>query len=228
MLEDLRSRGGHCSSENLAYHYTLAGIDDKAFEYLLEAGAAALRSYAIENAVRHLTLAQDLIPAAAGPEQRYRLNDLLASAYSATGVPEKAIQFYQRNAGATSDNILRAKILGKVAELHSRVGNSDPDRIRDSRKISRRALFWCRRFPNYLSHAWRACGRAVFYDGRPQMAVSCFQQAIKAAEAIGAQYDLARALLDLSRICPMQEAHYRGRGEALLKEIGAVVPEAER
>ena len=91
VLENLRNRGGHCPLEWLAYHFSRAGVNDKAFQYLLEAGAAALRAYAVDNSVRHLNEALELASEAIRPEQRYRLNDLLGSAYSAAWAPEKAI-----------------------------------------------------------------------------------------------------------------------------------------
>ena len=42
------------------------------------------------------------------------------------------------------------------------------------------------------------------------------------------RYDLARALLDASRVIPERADEYRRRGQQLLDELGAVVPEAER
>ena len=49
-----------------------------------------------------------------------------------------------------------------------------------------------------------------------------------AAEKLGARYDLARALLDASLVIPDKADDYRRRGQQLLDELGAVVPEAER
>jgi serine/threonine protein kinase/tetratricopeptide (TPR) repeat protein len=93
---------------------------------------------------------------------------------------------------------------------------------------ARFARFMGRRFPNYGSHALRASGRAAYALGRTKKASRYFEEAITAAEKLGARYDLARAYLDAARVIPDKVRDYHRRGQQLLDELGAVVPEAER
>jgi hypothetical protein len=92
---------------------------------------------------------------------------------------------------------------------------------------SRFARFFGWRFPNYGPHALRVSGRAAYALGRSKKAAKYFERSIIAAEKLGARYDLARALLDASLVIPEKTDEYRRRGQQLLDELGAVVPEAE-
>jgi tetratricopeptide (TPR) repeat protein len=84
------------------------------------------------------------------------------------------------------------------------------------------------RYPNYGPHALRVSGRAAYALGKSRKAARYLERAIAGAEALGARYDLARALLDASLVIPEKADDYRRRGQQLLDELGAVVPEAER
>ncbi len=89
-----------------------------------------------------------------------------------------------------------------------------------------RVVGW--RFPNYHPHALRVSGRAAFALGKPKAAARYLERSIVAAEKLGARYDLARALLDASSVIPEKADDYRRRGQRLLEELGAAIPEAER
>jgi hypothetical protein len=102
-----------------------------------------------------------------------------------------------------------------------------PGNARRAWRISCKALFWGRRFPNYLPHAWRVRGRAAFAIGRRQKAIRYFAVARAAAEAIGARYDLARTHLDLARIAEDSRDENEERGHQILSDIGAAIPQAE-
>jgi tetratricopeptide (TPR) repeat protein len=95
-------------------------------------------------------------------------------------------------------------------------------------RLGRKANRAGNRFPNLLPHALRARGRAAWALGRQRKAADYLERSIIAAEKHGARYDLARALLDASRVIPEKADEYRRRGQQLLDELGAVVPEAER
>ena len=99
---------------------------------------------------------------------------------------------------------------------------------RKARGESRFARFIGWRYPNYGSHALRVSGRAAFALGKTKQAAQYLERAILAAEKLGARYDLARAWLDASLVIPDKADGYRRRGQQLLDELGAVVPEAER
>ncbi len=83
-------------------------------------------------------------------------------------------------------------------------------------------------FPNYGAHALRVSARAAFALNNTGKAARYIERAIVAAESHGARYELARALLDAARIVPERADEYRRRGQRVLDELGAVVPEAER
>jgi eukaryotic-like serine/threonine-protein kinase len=83
-------------------------------------------------------------------------------------------------------------------------------------------------FPNCRPLSLRISGRAAFAVGKTRQAARYLERSIVAAEAHGARYDLARALLDASLVIPVKADEYRRRGHQLLDELGAVVPEAER
>ena len=95
-------------------------------------------------------------------------------------------------------------------------------------RMARRAIRVGRRFPNLLPHALRAGGRAAWALGKRPRSARYFERAIVAAEKLGARYDLARSLLDAARVLPDHARLYRRRGQQLLDELDAVVPEAER
>jgi serine/threonine protein kinase/tetratricopeptide (TPR) repeat protein len=97
-----------------------------------------------------------------------------------------------------------------------------------ARREARFARFTGRCFPNYYSHALRVSGRAAQALGKTRKAAAYFERAILVGEKLGARYELARALVDASRIIPERAEDYRRRGQTILDELGAVVPEAER
>ena len=84
------------------------------------------------------------------------------------------------------------------------------------------------RYPNYGAHALRVSGRAAYALGKTKNSAGYFERAIAAALELGARYDLARAYLDASRVIPAKANEYGRRGQQLLDELGAVVPDAER
>ena len=95
-------------------------------------------------------------------------------------------------------------------------------------RLSYLARYFGWTFPNYGSHALRVSGRAAYALGKTKKATKYFERAIVAAEKQGARFDLARALLDASLVIPEKADEYHRRGQQLLDELGAVVPEAER
>ncbi len=92
---------------------------------------------------------------------------------------------------------------------------------------SRFARFIGWRYPNHGPHALRVSGRAAFALGKSKQAARYLERSITAAEKVGARYDLARALLDASLVIAEKADDYRHRGQQLLDELGAVVPEAD-
>jgi hypothetical protein len=61
-----------------------------------------------------------------------------------------------------------------------------------------------------------------------QAAGRYLERATAAAEALDARYDLECALRDASRVIPERADDHRRRGQHLLDELGAAIPELER
>jgi tetratricopeptide (TPR) repeat protein len=100
--------------------------------------------------------------------------------------------------------------------------------VRKAWRESRVARFACTGYVNYYPHALRVSARAACALGKKSTAVRSFERSIAAAEKLGARYDVARGYLDIARVVPERREEYRKRGQSLLDELGAVVPEAER
>ncbi|MCA9160133.1 MAG: hypothetical protein KDA72_17485, partial [Planctomycetales bacterium] len=97
---------------------------------------------------------------------------------------------------------------------------------RKAKKYARHARFFSLSFPNIRPHTWRSLGRLNFALGKPAKARKCFERAIVAAEKIGARYDRARALIDLSVVSPAS-AEQKAEGWSELDSLGATLPQAE-
>ena len=93
---------------------------------------------------------------------------------------------------------------------------------------SRFARFVGWRFPNYGPHALRVSGRAAFALGKTKRAADYFERAIIAAEKLGAATTSPAPCSTPHASSPKRADEYRRRGQQLLDELGAVVPEAER
>src|SRR5262249_47908368 len=78
------------------------------------------------------------------------------------------------------------------------------------------------------AHGLRARGRHAFVTGNRRKALRLINLAITTAEQQGSPYELARALLDRSLINPDTAIPDREKGEALLRELNSVLPEAEQ
>ena len=79
-----------------------------------------------------------------------------------------------------------------------------------------------------MPHALRVRGRAAWALGKTGKSAGYFERAIVTAEKLGTRYELARVYLDASRVILDHADEYRRRGQQLLDELGAVVPEAEQ
>ncbi|MFQ6013317.1 MAG: serine/threonine-protein kinase PknK [Thermoplasmata archaeon] len=103
----------------LAYHYVLAGDAAKALDYSLQAGEAAARVYAYEEASQHLTTALELLEEAEHePGLTARVLDQLGDATSYQGEPDTAIGHWRRAASIYRDleeRVRQGEALRKVA-----------------------------------------------------------------------------------------------------------------
>jgi len=123
ILEARLARGITSTPETLARHYSAAGNREKACGYLVAAGESALRSYAVEDAIRHLSKARELATDSSDPQQLVRLKELLATAFGAAGHPLSAIGVYEELLSGAKDDGRQARTLARIGDLHFRVGN---------------------------------------------------------------------------------------------------------
>jgi tetratricopeptide (TPR) repeat protein len=130
-------------------------------------------------------------------------------------------------AGPTYPLLVESLLGPRWAQTETEGGPAQPA-ARKAWRESHFARFIGWRYPNYHPHALRVSGRAAFALGKTRKAAQFLERSIVAAEKLGARYDLARSLLDASRVNPDRAEQYRNRGLQLLDELGAVVPEAER
>jgi tetratricopeptide (TPR) repeat protein len=100
--------------------------------------------------------------------------------------------------------------------------------LRRAKRFSLMSRLFGWRFPTLRPHALRIRGRLLWASGRGRKAVKAFEKAISAARGLGADYDLARSLLDLSAIDANRRDELRAEGIAMLKRLKAVIPFAER
>jgi tetratricopeptide (TPR) repeat protein len=98
--------------------------------------------------------------------------------------------------------------------------------LRQAWKLSRKSLFWCRRFPNYLPHALRVHGRVAYALGRQRPAIAAFRAAVDAAQRLESPYERARALVDLSSVSE-DDRDQADEARRLLDQIKAVLPRGE-
>lgn len=108
--------------EQLAHHYQMAGVAEKAVEYHLHAGEKALHLYANEEAIQHLAAALQLMDGRPNDEMHLRLRSRIAEAlargYFNLQEKERAQSVYQ-------DYLTLAETLGDpqaTAEAHFRLG----------------------------------------------------------------------------------------------------------
>ena len=97
----------------------------KAFAYALEAAEAALDAYAFNNAIAHLNDALKLLPEDADDATRYRLWDMLGTAYGSSGRLDDAIAAYGRPSNHAGDRIARATAHYGIGEAYHRKGDFD-------------------------------------------------------------------------------------------------------
>lgn len=81
-------------------------------------------------------------------------------------------------------------------------------------------------FPSHLAAAFRMRGRYAASRGKTKRANRYFDRSISAAKKVGAQYELARAMIDKSMI-EQDSSINREQGLRLLESLGCVLPESE-
>ena len=126
---------------------------------------------------------------------------------------------------ADSFALLAEAIPGSSWHLESRSISRKDKRISGRSAIAARFSGWL--FPNLRPHAFRVSGRLAAAKRKQNTAIRYFDRAIAAAEKIGAEYELARSLIDKSMLDYPEAQPDRERGLELLASLGCVLPDAE-
>jgi len=121
-LEHLRESGREVAPDLLATHFYEAQLTDKAFRYLVKAGEAGLKSYAIDGALKHLRRAEKLLDQIQDEDGRRALFEQLGTAHSAAGRAQEGIEYYERLLGPPGDPESRARWQQQIGALYFRMG----------------------------------------------------------------------------------------------------------
>lgn len=100
--------------------------------------------------------------------------------------------------------------------------------VKQLRQLCRIAsvMYWF--YPNTQSLIQRTRGRAFWLLGKRRKAIRCLASAVKCAERVPADYDLAKSLLDLAAVKEEGRDEMRRQAIALLKKQESVIPHAEQ
>ena len=157
---------------------------------------------------------------------------LLASLYEdARRVLEEAVVYLSRKVWYTdwvlpSYGLQAESILGPTwAEPGRAVGRPELGRARRLVRSSLRAGI---AFPNLVPHALRVGARLAWASGDRGRAVALFHRAIDRAECSPSATNSPAPCSTPHGSSPSKAAEYRRRGQQILDQLGAVVPEAER
>ena len=119
-LESLAGEGKAVSSAKLAEHFLSAGIRDKAFHYLLQAGTEAVSAFAHRDAIAVLEKARKVMPAGTESAQEFQLYSQLAKAYAATTTPVTAEAMFREAVRTAPQPTDRAEALLGLGEVLGR------------------------------------------------------------------------------------------------------------
>ena len=125
LLEQRRARGRAVAPAVLAEHFRDGDERAKAFAYTMEAVEAALDAYAFNNAIVQLNQAQELLPSDANAATKYRLWNLLATAYGSSGRLDDAIGAYTHALDHAGDHLDRASAHHGIGSAFQRKGDYD-------------------------------------------------------------------------------------------------------
>jgi tetratricopeptide (TPR) repeat protein len=239
LLEELYQRHTEGIAVQLARHYTEAGEDDKAVDYLLQAGDAAARLYADAEARLHYTRALDALAHLPDTiENRQRRVDTLIKRVASSWL-----------ADSPEENLER------LVEAERLVGTlPGPDGMPGSNRVRRaRVHYWMGRIHqmnNALSEAFlyygqvlpigqeigdpellaipsAAMGQALLAQGRTGKAELLLRQAMTALEQQGSLSDQVRAVVNHGLAIATMGDYAEGmaelqRGLARAQEMGSV------
>lgn len=117
-----RAEHGHPRVYDLAYHFFEAG-DDRAFRYQLQAGEMAMATYAFDNAIEHLSKAEQVLPQDADASIRYRLYERSGEAHGRIQSVQKSRQCYHDALSFAGSSSQRAVALDGVGDKYHRLGD---------------------------------------------------------------------------------------------------------
>jgi predicted ATPase len=179
----------------LAYHYSEAGVEDKALHYLTQAGDRARASYANEDAIRYYSQALEYVPENA-PERlellaaRARVYGLVAQMEAQRADLEAMLAL----AGALENDAHRCDALVALAECLHNTGGAG------CREPAERAAELAREMGDPLREGRALCflGYHDYLTGHDARSRSTLEAALACLQAAGQPGETAACLSDLS------------------------------
>ncbi|PAY19431.1 hypothetical protein CKO51_11235 [Rhodopirellula sp. SM50] len=124
----------HSRAFDLAHHFEQAQ-DPRAFQYLMQAGQAALETYAMDAAAEYLRRAERLRPANTSVESDYRLQMMLGRALFGSNSVESSLDHLHQAATLATSPVDQAQARYLLAEARWRLGE-----YQESLNVSRLAF----------------------------------------------------------------------------------------
>jgi predicted ATPase len=188
----------------LAWHYRLAGIADRAFDYSVRAGDQAGRVYANPDAVTHYSNAVGLLPSyQATPEELMHLFRRRGRALELSGQPQHALENYEEMeslARKREDVPLElASLTARAVLLAIPTVSHDPEK---GRTLAEQALQLARRSGDQAEEAKILWSLLLIhrFTGHPSEAAAYGEQSLVHARHLGLREQLAYTLHDMSEV----------------------------
>ncbi len=192
----------------LAYHYVRAGDVAKALDYALQAGEAAARVYAYEEAGQHLTTALELLEEVEHePEVKARVLDQLGDATSYQGEPDTAIGHWRRAASIYRDlkePVRQGEALRKVAYAFFMETHDQKEASRWYEKA--RLILEAEARGIELARLYNDVARLEWRRGEDPLAAAVMaQSALELAQTLDAPEEVSHAYQTLGLLMPTED-----------------------
>ncbi|MCO5245645.1 MAG: AAA family ATPase [Anaerolineae bacterium] len=166
---------------DLAYHYSLAGILDRALHYYLIAADCARRVFAHEEALAYLRRARDAAEDLDRDEQVVAIDIAIGQVHREHGMWLLAAEAYQRALDQTIEAPERARLKALVGEAYMHVGDQRGLPYLEAAVLELNPDAQ----PAQLAMAWASLGRYQHYAAAHRQAIEYLDRARELAEAAG-------------------------------------------
>lgn len=186
----------------LAFHFEKAEELEKAVDYLIRAGEAAARIYAVDESIGLFSRALEIIPPAFPHEKLAHLYSQYGRVLELAGRFDSVIEVYeQMRAEGVKRQDLRMEMDALMAQAILRSTPSPYHNFAIATQLCVRALSIARTLENRdaQSHIYWCLMLATSFEGRMQEALSYGEEALEIARATGNIERLAFVLNDITR-----------------------------